>query len=127
MTRAVSTQSPEIERIVWGVTKVAGLGTFRDVKLWPGGGREWDWTEHNTHHVPGIQPGDVQELLDHGCEIVVLTKGMHLVLQTAPETMQLLKERGIEVHHAETKEACAIYNRLAREGARVGALVHSTC
>ena len=48
---------------------------FKDVKLWPGGGREWDWGETNTRHEPGIQPSDVEELLVHRPDIVVLSRG----------------------------------------------------
>ena len=48
-------RSPRITHISWGHMEVEGLGTGRDFKLYPGGGREWDWTETNTHHVPGIQ------------------------------------------------------------------------
>jgi hypothetical protein len=106
---------------------VEGVGTGRDYKLYPGGGREWDWTETNTHHVPGIQPADVLELLDHGSETVILTRGMHLVLQTCPETLQLLKDRNIRVFVEETKAAVEIYNRLVEENEPVGGLFHSTC
>ncbi len=119
-------RSPEISHISWGKMQIAGLGSGRDFKLFPGGGREWDWSETDTHHVPGIQPVDVEELLDHGCEIVVLTRGMQLVLQTCPETLELLKDREIQVHIEETKAAVELYNRLAVTE-RVGGLFHSTC
>ena len=106
--------------------EVAGLGIGRDYKLYPGGGREWDWTETGLHHVPGIQPADVQELLDHGSKIVVLTRGMELALQTCPETLQLLRDRGVTYYVEETKAAVKRYNRLAQSEA-VGGLFHSTC
>jgi hypothetical protein len=53
-------KSPLILGASWGHLHVAGLGESRDVKLWPGGGRPWDWSETGTHHVPGIQPADVE-------------------------------------------------------------------
>jgi hypothetical protein len=102
------------------------LGTGRDFKLYPGGGREWDWTETGTHHVPGIQPADVQELLDHGSQVVILTRGMQLALQTCPETLQMLRDRGVTYYVEETKAAVELYNRLAQTEA-VGGLFHSTC
>jgi hypothetical protein len=119
-------RSPRINHISWGRMEVEGLGSGRDFKLYPGGGREWDWTETNTHHVPGIQAADVQELLDRGSQVVVLTRGMQLVLQTCPETLQMLRERGVAVHVEETRAAVALYNRLAETQA-VGGLFHSTC
>ncbi len=115
-----------IERVVWGEIVVPTLGTFKDVKLWPDGGRGWDWGETGTRHVPGIQPADVQELLDHGSEIIVLSRGMDLVLQTCPETLSMLHERGVRVEVLETRAAVARYNELAGSE-RVGGLFHSTC
>lgn len=118
--------SPLITSISWGRTEVEGFGRFKDVKLWPGGGRAWDWAETNTSHRPGIQPGDVAELLVHGCEVIVLSRGMVGALGVCPETLELLRERGIEVHMERTETAVALYNRLA--GSRpVGGLFHSTC
>ena len=55
--------------------EVEGLGRGRDFTLWPSGGGEWDWRETDMHHEPGIRPVDVQGLLDHGCEAVVLSQG----------------------------------------------------
>jgi hypothetical protein len=106
--------------------EVEGLGVGRDFKLYPGGGREWDWAETNTHHVPGIEPSDVEELLEHGSRVVVLSLGMDLVLRTCPETLRMLEEKGIPVHVEETRAAVALYNRLA-ETQPVGGLFHSTC
>jgi hypothetical protein len=97
------------------------------MKLWPGGGRAWDWCETGTHHVPGIQVADVEELLEHGARTVVLTRGMHLVLQTCAETLEHLRVRGIQFYVLETKEAARTYNELVTRGEPVGGLFHSTC
>lgn len=122
----VSSSSPAIESVKWGSTVVASVGRMKDAKLFPGGAREWDWNETGTRHVPGIQTGDVQELLDAGAEVVVLSRGMQLRLLTCPETLELLRSRGIEVHVEETKRAVELYNSLA-DSRPVGALIHSTC
>jgi hypothetical protein len=107
--------------------EIDGIGSGRDFKLFPGGGREWDWKENNTHHVPGIQPVDVEELLSHGSTVIVLSRGMELVLQTSPDTIELLKRRGVPFYIEETKAAATHYNRLAEAGEQVGGLFHSTC
>lgn len=120
-------QSPYINHVSWGRMEVDGVGIAKDFKLWPGGGREWDWRETGTHHVPGIQPTDIKELLDNGCQKVVLSRGMWLRLQTCQETLDLLDEKHILVHIAETKAAADIYNELASGGEAVGGLFHSTC
>ncbi len=76
--------------------------------------------------MPGIQPSDVQELLDHGARVVVLSRGMQFMLQICPETLELLRSRGVTFHDAETKAAVELYNKLA-EAELVGGLFHSTC
>jgi hypothetical protein len=119
--------APRISQIAWGTMEVNGVGFGRDFKLFPGGGRPWDWTETNTHHVPGIQIADVEELLDRGSRVVVLSRGMQLVLRTCPEVLDFLRERNIPVFVEETRSAVEIYNRLAGHGERVGGLFHSTC
>jgi hypothetical protein len=119
-------RSPRITHLSWGRMEIEGVGSGRDFKLYPGGGREWDWAETGTRHVPGIQPADVAELLEKGSKVIVLTRGMQLVLQTCPETLELLGAKGIPVHVAETRAAVELYNRLA-ETEPVGGLFHSTC
>jgi hypothetical protein len=100
---------------------IDGLGAGKDFKLWPGGGREWDWKETGTHHVPGIQSADVEELVANGSRAIVLSRGVLLRLQTCPETMSSLEARGIVVHVAETTKAAQIYNDLAMQVRRSGA------
>lgn len=119
--------APRIDYAVWGQLRVHGFGSAKDFKLWPGGGRPWDWRETGTQHVPGIQPADVQELLDHGAETVVLSRGMWRALQTQQATLDRLVGRGVDYRLAETNQAIAIYNELADSGHPVGGLFHSTC
>jgi hypothetical protein len=117
-------RSPHIDSVSWGQVRV-GERTFKDAKLFPGGAREWDWRETGTSHRPGIQPTDVEELLDHGARVVVLSRGFLRALQVMPETLELLRERGVEVLLLTTGEAVERYNQLLERSP--GALVHSTC
>ncbi len=118
--------SPRIMHFSWGKMQVEEGKVFKDAKLYPGGSREWDWKETGTGHVPGIQPADVQELLDHGSRVVILSKGVEERLQVQPETVQMLRDRGIEFHILQTEEAVKLYNELRGRRA-VGGLFHSTC
>jgi hypothetical protein len=120
-------KSPVIEHLSWGVMQVQGLGSGKDVKLWPGGGRAWDWRETDTRHVPGIQVADIAELIDHGANVIVLSRGMQLVLQIPPETIAWLDQQGVKHHRLETRQAAKLYNELAGQGIAVGGLFHSTC
>ncbi len=119
--------SPKVQKDGWGFVEVEGLGSLRDAKLWPGGGRAWDWNETGTQHQPGIQPADLMELLDHGPDIVILSQGRQLRLETSPEAIALLQSGHLEVVQTETGNAIGEYNRLAAEGRRVSALLHTTC
>jgi hypothetical protein len=124
--------SPRVTGLSWGRLEVEGPGgsaatrRFKDAKLWPGGARAWDWRETGTEHEPGIQPADVEELLDHGATVIVLSRGMLGRLGVMPETLQLLESRGVRSEIAQTEEAVRLYNEL-RDRERVAALFHTTC
>ncbi|MFQ5971938.1 MAG: Mth938-like domain-containing protein [Alphaproteobacteria bacterium] len=119
-------RSPLITHISWGRLEVDGGRAFKDAKLFPGGAREWDWRETGTRHVPGIQPSDVTELLDHGATEIVLSRGIWKRLQVSSETLRMLEERGIAVHVLQTEDAARLYNELSATKL-VGGLFHSTC
>jgi hypothetical protein len=76
--------------------------------------------------VPGIQPADVRELIEHGARAVVLSKGIWQRLQVCPETLELLAENDIQVEVLQTENAVKRFNVL-RESLPVGGLFHSTC
>jgi hypothetical protein len=118
--------SPRIMALAWGRIEVEDVGTFRDAKLFPGGAREWDWRETGTEHKPGIQPTDVRELLDHGATTIVLSQGMLKRLRICPQTLELLKQQGVDVHVLPTQDAVDIYNDL-RKTEQVAGLFHTTC
>ncbi|KAK4446056.1 NADH dehydrogenase 1 alpha subcomplex assembly factor 3 [Podospora aff. communis PSN243] len=118
--------SPLITSISWGQIKIDGIGELKDAKVWPGGGRAWDWGETGTRHSPGIQVADVEELLEHGAKVVVLSRGMDQRLGVLDSVVKEIESRGVSVHVAETRAAVAFYNELTKEAA-VGALFHSTC
>jgi hypothetical protein len=120
-------RSPRIKDVSWGRLEVEGRAEpYKDAKLFPGGSREWNWRETGTTHVPGIQQTDVQELLEHGAKIVVLSRGMKECLEVSRETLEFLKGRQIPAHVLPTSEAAKLYNQLA-EKEPVGGLFHTTC
>ncbi len=119
-----------ITYVSWGKLEVEVDGKtleFKDCKVWPGGAAEWDWGNTGTHHKPGIQPEDIEEILNHGVEIMILSRGRDFALCICPETEQILRSRGIEYHMEETKKAVELFNRLMAEGRKVGGIFHSTC
>ena len=121
-----SNETPRIIHLSWGHMEVEGYGRFKDAKIFPGGAREWDWSETGTRHRPGIQPADVRELLEQGAQSVVLAKGINERLQVMPETVKMLREKGVDVEVLQTEKAVERFNELRQERA-VGGLFHSTC
>lgn len=120
------TRSPRIVDSAWGRIEIDDGRSFKDAKLWPGGGREWDWTETGTGHRPGIQPRDVEELLEHGAEVVILTRGRTRALSVPDDTVARVEAAGAEAVVLPTGAAIERYNEL-REERPVGGLFHSTC
>jgi hypothetical protein len=121
---------PPFTHISWGRIELSIDGrthTFKDCKIWPDGAKEWDWDLTGTRHQPGTQPADIEELLERRVEVIVLSRGMELVLQTCPETEELLCAIGIPYHIGETSRAVALFNQLWAAGKRVGGVFHSTC
>ena len=124
--RQAKPDSPRISLLSWGRIEVEGHPPFKDAKIFPGGAREWDWRETGTRHVPGIQPADVQELIEHGARTVVLSKGVWERLQVCPATLEVLSKNDIQVEVLQTEAAVERFNEL-RENIAVGGLFHSTC
>jgi hypothetical protein len=119
--------SPQIKHVSWGRLDVEGRAEpYKDAKLFPGGSCEWNWRETGTSHEPGIQPVDIQELLDHGAKIIVLSRGMKECLHVPSETLDFLKKHKVAAHVLPTTEAVELYNQLA-EKEPVGGLFHTTC
>ena len=118
--------SPRIVSHKWGQIEVEGYEPFRDVKLFPGGAKEWNWQETGTRHSPGIQPADAEELVEQGAEVIVLSSGVLGRLKVQPDTIAALEARGIQVHVKRTNAAVKLFEDL-REREAVGALIHTTC
>jgi hypothetical protein len=119
-----------ITELSWGNMEVSIAGekqNFKDCKIWPGGARAWNWQETGTEHSPGIQPADLEELLELDLDAIVLARGVFGRLGVCAETERLLRERGIPYHIENTKQAVSLFNDLAKKGKRVGGLFHSTC
>ena len=83
--------SPLITRLSWGSLETES-GVFKDARLYPGGAEEWDWNETGTSHDPGIQPADVERLLERDVTVVILSRGFH---ERRPASRCILTRRRI--------------------------------
>jgi hypothetical protein len=118
--------SPEITRSSWGLIEIDGSQIYKDVMIYPGGCRAWNWKETGTSHETGISWSDVEVILSKGAEAIVLSKGMLNRLRISENLINELKTRGIEVYVRTTTTAIKKYNKLRKEK-KVGGLFHSTC
>lgn len=128
-----------IKYISWGKLEVTADDVdeipkpFKDVKVWSvdgigsKGNRIWDWTETNTHHRPGVQVADIQELVESGSEVIVISNGVEGVLKIKQETLDYLKEQDIPCVVGKTLEVIKVFNQLECLGVAVGGVFHSTC
>jgi len=121
-----TTLGPLIAEFRWGRIQDSVGRVFKDARLYPGGAEEWDWRRTGTRHDPGIQIGDLEDLLSTRPDVVILTRGVDLVLQVPEPTIEFVRAAGPLVLVLQTEEAVAEYNRRA-VNERVVALVHSTC
>ena len=119
-----------IKKLTWGSIEVQ-IGketqTFRDCKVWPEGAESWEWDETGTHHKPGIQPADIEDILNKDIDVLIMSRGRMLRLEVCPETIALLKAHKIEYHFEETAKAVALFNRLITKDRKVGGIFHTTC
>lgn len=124
-------RSPKILNQSWGRMEIEDpdghTRRYKDAKLFPGGSRAWDWNETGTSHRPGVQTADVEEVLDHGAEVVVLSRGVHERLRVPDETVRWVEARGAEAVVLQTEDAVRRYEELREAGKPVGGLFHSTC
>jgi hypothetical protein len=122
----MTNSSPLITSFSWGKVVVENQ-IFKDVILFPGGATQWDWSLTGTSHRPGIQVADLEHVLPYEPEVVLLSRGVDLVLQVPEQTVQALVARGIEPLVEQSEALVKLYNDLVHQGARVAALLHSTC
>ncbi|NBB95991.1 MAG: hypothetical protein GVY16_09680 [Planctomycetes bacterium] len=119
-------QSPYINSLQWGEMDVEGVGPGKDFIVYPGGAEPWDWNRSGTSHEAGIQPADVQTLLDHGATHVVLSTGQNERLSVSIGAREALDAAGVWYEVLPTPKGVETYNALADSEA-VGGLFHSTC
>ena len=121
--------APRVTHISWSKIEISEENgttkSYVDCKLSPQGSTKWDWTVAGTHHRPGIQIADLKDIID--ADVIILSRGMDLILQTKPETEAYLKSLNKEYYILETREAVKKYNELVNAGKKVSALIHSTC
>jgi len=116
-----------ISKFEWGRVELEDGSQFKDVMLAPGFCAEWNWKLSRTNHTDGVQIKDIDTLLSHGIDVLILSRGVNLKLNVLAETYTYALSKVPTILIDQTNSAVEHYNRMAREGYRIGALIHSTC
>lgn len=110
-----------IDRYDFGHIVIDGVSYSQDVLIWPGHVKK-DWWRLEGHL---LQLVDVAEALAANPQVLVVGKGQPGRLQVDPDLAAYLRDKGIELVEAPTKQACLVIN--AESGRRLAAALHLTC
>lgn len=126
----VNIASCEWGRITVVNEKSNQITSHRDCRIHPMGCEEWDWCKSNTHHQPGIQFSDIEDLLQVHPNVtnVILSMGMKNALNIHPNTIHTMQQKypKVNLHTLTTMDAVALYQKLYKTHLVI-ALLHSTC
>jgi hypothetical protein len=111
----------QIDEYSFGRIVVDGAEETRDVILLPGRVVR-DWLRLDGHRLV-VQ--DLEDVLDELPERLVVGTGAYGRMIPAPETLETLRQRGIEVETLPTDEAVQRYGEL--DPRRTAAALHLTC
>lgn len=107
----------------FGKITINGETYHTDVIVFPDYVRA-QWYRQHSHEL-AIQ--DMKCILERDWEVLVIGTGYLGALQVLHETLSMLAKKNITVYVKKTKDACTLYNSLAKTGRNVVAALHLTC
>ncbi len=115
--------NPKIEGYRFGEMVVSGQRYHRDLKIindrvvpnW------WRKEGHN------LCLDDIRDILDAGCEILVIGTGAYGVMEVPESVKKAVRERGLAIEVYPTAKAAERFNELVAKGKRVAGAFHLTC
>ena len=116
---------PKINSFTQGIIEIDGI-LYYDVKIYPDKVEKWDWFKTDTHNDPGIQVKDVQDLLDYGCDFIILSRGLSRRVDVGFDTYKLLLKYEVDFLVTYTISAINRYKEETYDESHlVGALIHT--
>lgn len=117
-----------IEKYDFGVLRLEGKEYRGDLIIYPastGQAARVDagWWRKEGHR---LDRADLEGVVEARPEVLVVGTGYHGCLKVPPETLEFLKNVGIEVYAEPTEKACQRYNEL-KDIRKVVAALHLTC
>jgi hypothetical protein len=111
-----------IEAYDFGFIVIDGRRYTTDVIVRPEGVKDGWWRQEGHR----LHPADLEDVFADPPEVLVVGTGYSGRMVVPPETETFVRERGVELVVAPTREAVQRYNELAPERKVVAAL-HLTC
>lgn len=111
---------PRVENYEFGHITIDGEAYTNDLKVFPNGVKP-DWWRSKGHL---LQPDDIDDVIDHGPDKLVIGQGNSGRMQIAEETKKELQQEGIELLAEKTQDAVETYNEADADV--IGAF-HLTC
>ncbi len=114
-----------VEEYRFGWIKIGGRPYTRDIVFTPAGILDDAWWRREGHvlYWEDLEP----YIREAAPSVVIVGTGHDGMLKIDYTVVEALRELGVELLAAPTREAVDVYNRLAEEGARVLAALHLTC
>lgn len=117
-----------IEGYDFGVVWLEGKEFRQDVIIYPTGATgtarvDASWWRKEGHR---LDKADLDEVVKAKPEVLIVGTGYYGRMQVPQETLEFLKNVGIEVYADRTEAACKKYNEL-RDIRKVVAALHLTC
>lgn len=113
----------QIEEYKFGFMKISGKTYTHDLKIIENTIIP-NWWRSEGHRV--LQK-DIKDILEHGVEIIIIGQGDPGLMKVDPSLKNYLKKQKIKLIEKPTKDAISEFNRLSKEGRKVGAGFHLTC
>jgi hypothetical protein len=113
----------QIDQYRFGHIDVEGRGYDADVIIFPDRVQE-RWRRRQGHR---LAQEDLETVFAEKPDMLVVGTGYYGRMQVPEETLDALRDAGIDVRVEKTGPAVETLNRLQRECARIAAALHLTC
>ncbi len=111
-----------IDSYSFGKIEVDGVKYSNDLKIFPDEVKD-KWWRKEGHE---IHPEDIEDILEFSPDVLILGTGAYGKVEVPEKTVNVLRDKGIEMIAEKTEDACQKYNEICDDGKVVAAL-HLTC
>jgi hypothetical protein len=110
-----------IEHYEFDRYSIAGKNYTGDITIIDGKVGKWDREDHILY------VDNVEELVDAGPEYIIIGTGAFGALNVPNDVQTYIEGEKIKLIVTKTSKACEEFNKLAKQGKKVAAILHGTC